>query len=92
MIVSCLIRTRTFNIERATIFIFPFCRGFVTWLNDSALSVLKHHFITRRIAELLIGNSAFFIQNLSTQLLCYTDIKESPLFVAEIVETLSINN
>ena len=37
-------------------FIFSFCIGLVTQLNGQALGVLKHHYITKRICELLIGN------------------------------------
>ena len=62
---------RTFNIERITIFIFSFCIGLVTQLNGPALGVLKHHYITKRIRELLIGNSRFLIHNLLNQLLYY---------------------
>ena len=40
MIVLC-VGSRTFNIERTTIFIFPFCIGLVTRLNDSNLGVSK---------------------------------------------------
>ena len=50
-------------IRRTTIFIFSFCLGLVTQLNGSALGVLKHHYITKRIRELLIGNSRFLIYN-----------------------------
>ena len=60
--------TKTFKIERITIFIFPFCIGLATQLNDPALGVLKHHYITKRIRELLIGNSRFLIYNLLSQL------------------------
>ena len=56
------------------------------------LGVLKHHYITKRIRELLIDNSRFLILNSLNQLLFYTDIKETSLFVAEIVETLDLNN
>ena len=35
----------------------------VTQLNGSALGVLKHHYITKRIRELLIGNSRFLRLN-----------------------------
>ena len=49
--------------RRTTIFIFSFCIGLVTKLNGSALGVLKHHYITKRIRELLIGNSRFLIYN-----------------------------
>ena len=59
-------------IRRATIFIFSFCIGLVTQLNGSALGVLKHHYITKRIRELLIGNSRFLIYNSLKQLLYYT--------------------
>ena len=67
-----LFTPRTFKIDRITIFIFSFCRGLVTQLNDSALGVLKHHYITERIRELLIGNSRFLIYNLLNQSLYYT--------------------
>ena len=63
---------RTFKIERITIFILSFCIGLVTQLNGPALGVLKHHYITKRIRELLIGNSRFLIYNLLNQLLYYT--------------------
>ena len=59
-----MLKSRTFKIERITIFIFSFCIGLVTQLNDPALGVLKHHYITERIRELLIGNSRFLIYNL----------------------------
>ena len=80
--------SKTFKIERTTIFIFFFCIGLVTELNGPALGVLKHHYITKRIRELLIGNSRFLIYNLLNQL----GIKESCLFVTEFVETLDLNN
>ena len=48
-------------IRRTTIFIFSFCVGLVTQLNGSALGVLKHHYIAKRIRKLLIGNSRFLI-------------------------------
>ena len=67
-----LIKPRTFKIERITIFTFSFCIGLVTQLNGPDLGVLKHHNITKRIRELLIGNSRFLIYNLLNQLLCYT--------------------
>ena len=57
----------------------------------AALGVLKYHCITK-ICQLLIGNSRFLIHNSLNQLLYYTDIKESCFFVAEIVETLDLNN
>ena len=63
---------RTFNIERITISILSFCIGLVTQVNGPALGVLKHHHITKRIRELLIGNSRFLIYNLLNQLLYYT--------------------
>ena len=59
-------------IRRTTIFIFSFCIGLVTQLNSSVLGVLKHHYITKRIRGLLIGNSRFLIYNSLNQLLCYT--------------------
>ena len=65
-------RSRTFKIERITISIFSFCIGLVTQLNGPALGVLKHHYITKRICELLIGNSRILIYNLLNQLLYYT--------------------
>ena len=77
---------RTFNIERTTIFLFSFCIRFVTQPNGSSLGVLKHHYITKRIPELLIGNSSFLIHNSLNQLLYYTDIKDSCLLVNKIVE------
>ena len=79
----------TFNTERTTIFIFSFCIGFATKFNDSALGVLKHHYITKGIRELLIGSSRFLI-NVLNHLLCYRDIKESCLFLADIVETFRL--
>ena len=66
--------------------------GLVTKLNRSALQVLEHHYITKRIGELLIGNSRFLIHNSLNQLPYHRDIKESCLFVAEIVEFLDLNN
>ena len=51
---------------------FSFFIGLVTQLNDPALGVLKHHYITERIPELLIGNLRFLIYNLLNQLLYYT--------------------
>ena len=56
-------------IRRTTIFIFSFCIGLVTQFNGSALGVLKHHYITKKIRELLIGNSRFL--NSLNQLLYY---------------------
>ena len=50
-------------IRRTTTFIFSFCIGLVKKLNGSALGVLKHHYITKRIRELLLGNSRFLIYN-----------------------------
>ena len=54
-------------IRRTTIFIFSFCIGLVT--HGLALGVLKHHYITKRICELLMGNSRFLIYNSLNQLL-----------------------
>ena len=82
------VKLRTFKFERITIFILSFCIGLVTQLNGPVLGVLKHHYITKRIRELLIGNSRFLIYNLLNQL----GIKESCLFVTEFVETLDLNN
>ena len=59
-------------IRRTTIFIFSFCVGLVTQLNGSALGVLKHHHITKRIRELLISYSRFLIYNSLNQLRYYT--------------------
>ena len=75
-----------------TIFIFSFCIGLVTQLNNWVLGVLKHNYITKKIRELLTGNSRFLIYNSLNQLLYYTDVKENCLFVAEIVEILDLNN
>ena len=58
--------------ERTTIFIFSFCIGLATQLTGSALGVLKHHYITKVIPELLIGNLRFLIYNSLNQLLYYT--------------------
>ena len=66
------LKSRTFKIERITIFIFSFCIRLVTQINDPALGVLKNHYITKRIRELLIANSRFLIYNLLNQLLYYT--------------------
>ena len=43
--------------RKTTIVILSFCIGLVTQLNGSASGVLKHHYITKTIRELLIGNS-----------------------------------
>ena len=56
-------KPRACNIERTTIFIFSFSIGLVTQLNGSALGVLKHHYITKRTRELLVGNLRFLIHN-----------------------------
>ena len=80
------------NNEGETIFISSFCIWLVPQVNGSALGVLKHHYITKRIRELLIGNSRFLIRNSLNQLLYYTDIKESCLFIAEVVKILGLNN
>ena len=72
---------------------FCFFIRFVTQLNRTALGVLRHHYLTKRICELLIGNSRFLIHNSLNQLMnYYMDIKERCLFVAEIVVTLDLNN
>ena len=84
------IQARTFNTERTTNFIFYFCIGLVNQFNGSALGVLKHHYIAKRIRELLIGNSKFLIHNSLNQLFYCKDIKESCFFVAKIVETLDL--
>ena len=67
-----LLYSKTFKAERITIFIFLFCIGLLTQPNGPALGVLKHHYITKTIRELLIGNSRLLIYNLSNQLLYYT--------------------
>ena len=59
-------------IRRTTIFIFSLCIALVTQLNGSDLGLLKHHYFTKRLCELLIGNSRFLIYNLLNQLLYYT--------------------
>ena len=82
----------TFNIEGTAIFISSFCIGLVTQLNGSALEVLKRHYVTKRIREFLIDNSRFLIRNSLNHLLYFSDVKESCLFVAEIVETLDLTN
>ena len=87
-----LIRTRTFNVERTTIFILSFCVGLATQFHGSASGLLKHHYITKIIRELLIGNSRFLIHILLNRLLYHTYIKESCLFVTGIVKTLDLNN
>ena len=55
-----------------TIFIFPFCLGLVAQINGTALEVLNNIYITKRIRQLLIGNSRFLIYNFLNQLLYYT--------------------
>ena len=55
-----------------TIFIFSFCLGLVAQINGTALEVLNNIYITKRIRQLLIGNSRFLIYNLLNQLLYYT--------------------
>ena len=52
--------------------------------------VLKHHYIAKRIRELLIGNSKFLIHNSLNQSPYYADI--TCLLVAEITEILDLNN
>ena len=86
------ITPRNFDIERTTVFIFSFCKGLVTKLNDSAFKVLKNCCFNKRIHELLVGTFRYLIQNLLNQLLCHTNIKESYLFAAETEETLDLNN
>ena len=66
------VKPRAFKIERRTIFVFSFCIGLVTQLNDPALGVLKDHYITKGTHELLINNSRFLIYDLLNQLLYYT--------------------
>ena len=82
----------TFNIERTSICIFFFCIGLVALPNDSLWGVSKHHPVAKMIRELLSGNSRFLIQNLLNHLLCCTDVRESCLFVAQILKYLDLNN
>ena len=80
-------------IRRTAIVIFSFFIRLVTQLNGSALGVLKQHYITKRICELLIGNSRFLIHNSLNQLITLLDnIKESCLIVTEFEEILDLNN
>ena len=88
---SFSVQLRTFNIER-NIFIFSFCKRLVTKLNESALGILRHHYITKKTREILIGISRFLTGNLLNQLLCYTNIKGNCLFVAKSVESLNLND
>ena len=44
-------KSRTFNIERSTIFIFSVYAGLVIQINDSDLGVLKHHYITKKFVK-----------------------------------------
>ena len=69
---SMKLASGVFKIERITIFVFSFFIGLVTQLTNPALGVLKHHYIIKRIRELLIGDSRFLIYNLLNQLLYYT--------------------
>ena len=69
-----------------------FCIGFETELNDLALKVLKYSTLQKEFVRLLTGNLRFLIQNVLNELLCYTDIKESCLFMAEVKKTLELNN
>ena len=75
-LISGKMRVDGFNqgryIRRTTIFFFSFCTGLVNRLNGSALGVLKHHYITKKVCEHLIGNSRFLIYNSLNQLLYYT--------------------
>ena len=59
-------------IRRTAILIFSFCIRLVIQLNGSALGVLKPHYFTKRIRELLISNSRFLIYNSLNQLLYHT--------------------
>ena len=52
--------------------------------------VLKHHYITKRIRERLIGHSKFLIHNSLNQSPYYADI--TCFLVAEIAEILDLNN
>ena len=67
------------NIER-----YPFSKSLAPVL------VLKHHYIAKRIRELLIGNSRFLIHNSLNQSPYYADI--TCLLMAEIAEILDLNN
>ena len=66
------VKSRAFKIGRITIFVFFFCIGLVTQLNDPALGVLKHHYITKGTHKLLLVNPRFLIYDLLNQLLYYT--------------------
>ena len=90
--VNSLVKPSTLKMERTTIFIFFFCIELLTQFDGSVLGVLKHHYITKGICKLLIGNSIFLIHDSCNQLLCNTNINESCLFVVEIVETVDLNN
>ena len=57
------------TLKGQTMFVSSFCIGLATQLNDAALGVLKHHYISKRIRELLIGNSRFLIHKSLNQLL-----------------------
>ena len=46
---------------------------------------LWEYYCTITLAKEFVNNSIFLIQNLLNQLLCYTDKKDSCLFVAETV-------
>ena len=65
------VEARTFKIERITLYFHLLYRARNTACGP-ALEVLKHHYITKRTGELLIGNSRFLIYNLLNQLLYYT--------------------
>ena len=69
ILISKLTLARACNIERTTIFIFSFCAELVIQLNGLTLGVLEHHYITKRIRELLIGNSSLLVHNSLDQLL-----------------------
>ena len=57
------------TLKGQTMFVSSFCIGVATQLNGAALGVLKHHYISKRIRELLIGNSRFLIHKSLNQLL-----------------------
>ena len=64
-----LILARKCNIERTTNFISSFRAELMTQVNGLTLGVLKQHYITKRIRELLIGNSRLLVYSSLNQLL-----------------------
>ena len=89
---SVFVLSRTFDFERTNIFIFSYSIWLVTQLNDLASEILKYHYNTRRIFEFMIGNLRFLTQSFLSQLFLYKNIKESRLFMTQIVDILDLNN